>query len=265
VIVDFLIYLLAGALAGLLSGLFGVGGGLIIVPILTFVFASMAFPEQHIMHMALGTSLATIVFTSISSARAHQQHLNVDWMVVRRISTGIVLGTLLGTALAASIQTLWLKVIFAIFVFAVATQLILDLRPDAKRSLPGTLVTNLVGAMIGVVSSLVGIGGGTLSVPFLIYCNTAVKRAIGTSAAIGFPIAVAGTLGFVYQGWMNKQLPTYSLGYVYLPAVIGIALMSTLTAPLGARLAQHLPANVLKKAFAVLLYLISLKMISGLF
>lgn len=115
------------------------------------------------------------------------------------------------------------------------------------------------------MSSLVGIGGGTLAVPFLIYCNTAVKRAIGTAAAIGFPIAVAGTLGFVYQGWMNEQLPTYSLGYIYLPAVIGVVLMSIFTAPLGAKLAQHLPANMLKKAFAVLLYLISLKMISGLF
>lgn len=259
--INFLIFLFAGALAGLLSGLFGVGGGLIIVPILTFVFASMAFPEQHVMHMALGTSLATIIFTSISSARAHHQNLNVDWMVVRRISLGIVLGTLMGTVLAASIQALWLKVIFAIFVFAVATQLILDLRLDATRSLPSASITNLFGAIIGVVSSLVGIGGGTLSVPFLIYCNTAVKRAIGTSAAIGFPIAVAGTLGFVYQGWMNNQLPTYSLGYVYLPAVIGIALMSTITAPLGAKLAQHLTANVLKKAFALLLYLISLKMI----
>lgn len=261
--INFLIFLFAGALAGLLSGLFGVGGGLIIVPILSFVFASMAFPEQHIMHMALGTSLATIIFTSISSARAHHQNLNVNWMVVRRISLGIVLGTLLGTALAASTETLWLKVIFAIFVFAVATQLTLDVRPDAKRSLPSTLVTNLFGVIIGVVSSLVGIGGGTLSVPFLIYCNTTVKHAIGTSAAIGFPIAVAGTLGFVYQGWMVNQLPAYSLGYVYLPAFIGIALMSTLIAPFGAKLAQHLPANMLKKAFAVLLYLISLKMILG--
>lgn len=263
--VDFLVYLIAGALAGLLSGLFGVGGGLIIVPILTFVFASMAFPEQHIMHMALGTSLATIIFTSISSAWAHHKNVNVDWVVVRRISVGIVLGTLLGTALAASLQTFWLKVIFAIFVFAVATQLTLGLSPDAKRSLPGILATNLIGTIIGILSSLVGIGGGTLSVPFLIYCNIVVKRAIGTSAAIGLPIAIAGTLGFVFQGWMANQLPTYSLGYVYLPAVIGIALMSTLIAPFGAKLAQHLPANMLKKAFAFLLYLISLKMIWSLF
>lgn len=263
--VDFLIYLIAGALAGLLSGLFGVGGGLIIVPILSFVFASMAFPEQHIMHMALGTSLATIIFTSISSAWAHHKNVNVDWLVVQRISTGIVLGTLLGAVLAASLQTFWLKVIFAIFVFAVATQLTLGLSPDAKRSLPGMLATNLIGTIIGILSSLVGIGGGTLSVPFLIYCNIVVKRAIGTSAAIGLPIAIAGTLGFIFQGSMANQLPAYSLGYVYLPAVIGIALMSTLIAPFGAKLAQHLPANMLKKAFAFLLYLISLKMIWSLF
>lgn len=262
---DYLFYLIAGAFAGVLSGLFGVGGGLIIVPILSFVFASLAFSEQHIMHMALGTSLATIIFTSISSAWAHHKNANVDWVVVRRISAGIVLGTLLGAALAASLQTLWLKVIFAIFVFAVATQLTLGLAPNAKRSLPGMLATNLVGTIIGVVSSLVGIGGGTLSVPFLIYCNTAVKRAIGTSAAIGLPIAIAGSLGFIFQGLMASQLPEYSLGYVYLPAVVGIAIMSTIAAPFGAKLAQHLSANMLKKAFAILLYLISLKMIWSLF
>lgn len=262
---DYLIYLVAGVLAGLLSGLFGVGGGLIIVPILTFVFASLTFPEQHIMHIALGTSLATIIFTSISSARAHHKNGNVDWMVVSRISVGIVLGTFLGAALAVSLQTFWLKVIFAIFVFVVATQLTLGLAPNAKRSLPGRLVTNLVGTIIGVISSLVGIGGGTLSVPFLIYCNTTIKRAIGTSAAIGLPIAIAGTLGFVLQGWMAEQLPAYSLGYVYLPAVIGIVLMSAITAPFGAKLAQHLPADMLKKAFAILLYLICLKMLYSLF
>jgi uncharacterized protein len=262
---DYFIYLLAGALAGVLSGLFGVGGGLIIVPILTFLFARMGFPEQHIMHMALGTSLASIIFTSISSTWAHHNNGHVDWMVVRRISAGVVLGTLMGATLAASLLTYWLIMIFAIFVFIIATQLTLSWAPNAKRRLPGRPATNLIGAAIGALSSLVGIGGGTLSVPILIYCNIVVKRAIGTSAAIGLPIAIAGTLGFAYQGWKTNELPAYSLGYVYLPAVIGIVLMSIFTAPLGVKLAHRLAAHTLKKAFALLLYLISLKMIFSVF
>lgn len=258
---DYFVYLLAGAIAGLLSGLFGVGGGLIIVPILSALFIGMAFPEPYVMHMALGTSLATIIFTSVSSALSHHKNHNVDWRVVRRIAIGIVIGTLLGAALAARMGTLWLQLIFAVFVLGVATQLILDIRPDAKRSLPGVLPTNIVGVLIGSISSLVGIGGGTLSVPFLIYCNVAIKRSIGTSAAIGIPIAIAGSLGFMYQGWSITTLPVHSIGFVYLPALLAIALVSTLTAPLGAKLAQRLPANFLKKAFAILLYLIALKMI----
>ncbi|CAG0973945.1 hypothetical protein MTYP_01385 [Methylophilaceae bacterium] len=262
---ELFIYLLAGACAGLLSGLFGVGGGLIIVPILSLIFSSLAFPEQHIMHMALGTSLATIIFTSISSARAHHGRLNVDWPVVRKIAIAIVLGTLLGTVLAASLQTAWLKAIFSIFVFAVATQLILNFTPNPGRQLPGLFGISLAGLVIGIVSSLVGIGGGSLSVPFLIYCNTGVKRAIGTSAAIGLPIAAAGTLGYILNGLNTPQLPAYSLGYLYLPAFAGIAFVSMLTAPFGAALAHRLPPHVLKRAFAVLLYVIGFKMLADMF
>lgn len=258
------LYLLAGALAGVLSGLFGVGGGLIIVPILSLVFTGMVFPEQHVMHMALGTSLATIIFTSISSARAHHHKANVDWPVMHRIAAGIVLGTLLGSLLTTSLQTAWLKTIFAVFVFIIATQLILNISPNPKRKLPGLPGMTLSGTFIGVVSSLVGIGGGSLSVPFLIYCNIAVKKAIGTSAAIGLPIAISGTLGFMLNGWNAPQLPPHSLGYVYLPAVIGIALMSALTAPLGAKISQRLPAITLKRAFAALLYLVGFKMLWGM-
>lgn len=258
---DIFIYLFAGTIAGILSGLFGVGGGLIIVPILSLVFTGLAFPQEHIMHMALGTSLATIIFTAISSARAHHNNANVDWSVVGRIAAGIVCGTLLGSILAASLQTAWLKAIFAVFVFVVATQLILNISPNPKRGLPGLLGMGLAGTIIGTISSLVGIGGGSLSVPFLIYCNIPVKKAIGTSAATGLPIALSGTLGFVLNGWNTPQLPAYSLGYVFLPAMTGIALASALTAPLGAKLAQRLPAITLKRAFAILLYLIGFKML----
>ncbi|MDP2248306.1 MAG: sulfite exporter TauE/SafE family protein [Nitrosomonadales bacterium] len=261
---DYLTYLLAGAIAGLLSGLFGVGGGLIIVPILSLVFTGLAFPEQHVMHMALGTSLATILFTSVSSARAHHSHANIIWSLVSKITPGIVLGALLGTVLAASLETGWLRMIFALFVFAIATQLILNLTPNPKRGLPGLFGTSVAGVIIGIISSLVGIGGGSLSVPFLIYCNISIKKSIGTSAAIGLPIALAGTAGFIFNGLHATQLPSYSIGYIFIPAVFCIASVSWIFAPLGAKLAQHLPAMTLKRAFAVLLYLIGLKMLWGL-
>lgn len=262
---DLGLYLLAGTIAGLLSGLFGVGGGLIIVPILNIVFSTTAFPQEHIMHMALGTSLATIIFTSIASARAHHRQANVDWSVVFRIAGGIVAGTLLGALVAGSLPTAPLKIIFAIFVFGIATQMLLDFRPDTARGLPKLPGMNVAGTVIGMISSLVGIGGGSLSVPFLIYCNVTVKQAIGTSAAIGLPIALAGALGFMLTGWHTPALPPYSLGYVYLPALAGIAIVSTMTAPLGARLARRLPAATLKRAFALLLYLVGGKMLWDMF
>jgi uncharacterized membrane protein YfcA len=259
------LYFIAGGIAGLLSGLFGVGGGLIIVPILTMVFSAAGFPQAHIMHMALGTSLATIIFTSIASARAHHHQSNVDWAVVFRISGGIIAGTLIGAHIASSLNTALLKVIFAIFVFAVATQMWLDFRPNPTRVLPKLAGMSLTGTFIGIVSSLVGIGGGSLSVPFMIYCNVAVKKAIGTSAAIGLPIALSGTVGFILAGWNTQGLPSLHLGYIYLPALAGIAIVSALTAPIGARIARNLPARVLKRAFAGLLYMIGLKMLWDMF
>ncbi len=262
---EFFIYLFAGMFAGLLSGLFGVGGGLIIVPILVAVFTGLAFPQQYIMHLALGTSLATIIFTSIASTRAHHNRSNVDWQTVSRIAPGIILGTLLGTVVASSLQTGWLEAIFAAFVFLAATQILLNFSPDPSREMPGMFGTGLAGIGIGLVSSLVGIGGGTLSVPFLVYCNTTIKKAIGTSAAIGLPIALSGAVGYVANGLRAEALPEYSLGYVYLPALFGIVLASSLTAPYGARLAHWLPAMALKRAFAILLYLIGLNMLWGMF
>lgn len=259
------VYLLAaGALAGLLSGLFGVGGGLIIVPILGAIFTALAFSGQHIMHMALGTSLASIAFTSLSSARAHHAQSNVDWTTFRKMAGGIVVGTFSGTLLAATLATFWLKIIFVFFLLIVAVRLALDLAPDPARELPGWPATSVVGSIIGALSSLVGIGGGSLTVPFLIHCNVPVKRAIGTSAAVGLPIALAGSAGYMLHGWHTPQLPAYSLGYVYLPALFAIAAMSMLTAPLGARLARRLPPLLLKRAFAALLLLVGGKMLWGL-
>ena len=213
------------------------------------------------MHLALGTSLATIGLTSISSALAHHRLGNVNWLVVRQITPGIIIGTLLGALLAAHLNSHLLKAVFAVFVLAVATQLLLNIKPSPHRNLPGNLGISLTGTGIGVVSSLVGIAGGTLSVPFLLYCNTDTRHAIGTSAAIGLPIAVAATSAYIFTGLGVEQLPPLSLGFIYLPAFAGIAFASILSAPWGVALAQRLPVATLKRLFTLLLFIIGIRML----
>lgn len=259
-----LAYLGIGAFAGFLAGLLGVGGGLVIVPALVFVFTAQGFPVDHIMHFALGTSLASIIFTSISSLRAHHVHGAVEWRVVRGISPGIVAGTLLGTLLAAQLSTFFLKVFFIVFIYYVAAQMLLNIKPKPSREIPGLGGLFAAGGVIGGVSSLVGIGGGTLSVPFMTWCNIKMHQAIGTSAAIGFPIAVAGALGFVLNGLRVDNLPAYSWGFISLPALFGLVAASMVTAPFGARLAHRLPVARLKKIFAALLLVLGTRMLVGM-
>jgi len=260
-----LLYLAAGAFAGFVAGLLGVGGGLIIVPVLTFIFAAQHFPESYVVHLALGTSLASILFTSFSSLRAHHLHGAVIWQVVRRITPGILAGTLLGTVVAARLSTAFLKVFFVVFLYYVATQMVLGIRPKPTRDLPGRPGMFAAGGTIGAVSALVGIGGGTLSVPFMTWCNVRLHQAIGTSAAIGFPIAAAGAAGYILNGLPVRALPAYSLGFVYLPALAGLVAASIPTAPLGARIAHRLPVARLKKIFAFLLYFLGTRMLVSLF
>lgn len=257
-------YIALGAFAGVLAGLLGVGGGLVIVPVLTFIFTAQHLPEENILHLALGTSLASIMFTSISSLRAHHLRGAVDWPVVRRISFGIMAGTFGGSWVAAQLSTRFLKVFFVVFLYFVATQMLLNIKPKPHRQLPGRAALFGVGSLIGGVSSLVGIGGGSMSVPFLVWCNTAIHRAIGTSAAIGFPIALAGAVGYVVNG-LSVPLPPHSLGFVYLPALVGVAAASIVTAPLGAKLAHSLPIDKLKMVFALLLVVMGTRMLLGLF
>jgi uncharacterized membrane protein YfcA len=263
-LVTWFTYSILGAFAGILAGLLGVGGGIVIVPMLTFTFVAQQFPHQHLLHLALGTSLATIVFTSIASFRAHHRKGAVNWQVVRLISPGIVVGTLAGSWVAASLSTNFLKIFFVGFTFFVALQMLLDIRPKPHRQLPGGMVLFGSGSFIGAISSLVGIGGGSMSVPLLVWCNVPMHGAIGTSAAIGFPIAISGAVGYILNGLSAKGLPAGSFGFVYLPALIGVAGMSFLTAPLGARLAHRLPVSRLKKLFACLLIATGLKLLSGL-
>ncbi|MBU0965340.1 MAG: sulfite exporter TauE/SafE family protein [Proteobacteria bacterium] len=260
-----LTYSLVGAVSGVLAGLLGIGGGLVIVPMLVFCFTWQQIPNEQIMHLALGTSMASIIFTSVSSFWAHHKRGAVHWIVVRRIVLGIFLGTFIGSCLAARMSTNFLKVFFVIFLFYVASQMLLNKKPKPSRQLPGPMGMFGVGNVIGAFSSMVGIGGGTLSVPFMTWCNIPVHEAIGTSAAIGFPIAIAGTAGYIYNGLQTANLPQYALGYVYLPALAGLIVTSVLTAPLGVRLAHSLPVQRLKRIFAVLLYIVGTRMLVSLF
>ena len=250
-----------GLVVGFVAGLLGVGGGLIIVPVLIFLLHAQGMAIGMEPQVALGTSLASILFTSVSSVRAHHRHGAVEWPLVGRIAPGIVFGTLAGALLAAHVSALVLKVFFVAFLFYAATQMWLDFKPAPHRGLPGRAGTTAAGTVIGGVSSWVGIGGGTLSVPFMLWHNVPLHRAIATSAAIGFPIAVAGAIGYALGGWGASGRPEGSLGFIYLPALAGIVLGSVLTAPFGARTAHRLPVRPLKRVFALLLFVLAVRML----
>jgi uncharacterized membrane protein YfcA len=255
-----------GLFSGFAAGMLGVGGGAIMVPVLTMLLAAQEGPHMsEALHMALGTSMAAILFTSISSVRAHHRHEAVLWRIVFQITPGILFGTLIGTLIAAHVPARPLAIFFTLFICFVAVQMILDLKPKASRELPGTLGVFGAGAGIGAISALVGIGGGTMTVPFLSWCNVKVQKAIGTSSAVGFPIACGGTLGYVYNGWHNTALPSGSLGYVFLPALLCLVPFSMLAAPLGARTTHSLPVATLKRIFACVLVALAARMLWKLF
>lgn len=254
-------FLLLGGITGIFAGLFGIGGGGIMVPVLTFIFVRLAFPAEHLVHMALGTSMAAIAPTAIASLRAHHLRGAVIWPVVIKIVPGILLGTFAGTFLASYLSAKPLAIFFSCFMAFVALQMVLDRKPKPSRQLPGSLALTGVGSGIGGISALVAIGGGTLTVPFLTWCNVALPVAIGTSAAVGLPIAFSGALGYLINGWSVENLPLHTLGFIYWPAVIAMATASFFTAPFGARLAHTLPIPLLKKCFAVLLISLSLQML----
>nr|WP_290652444.1 sulfite exporter TauE/SafE family protein [Aquisalimonas sp.] len=258
-----LVYLIAGAIAGLIAGLFGLGGGVVIVPVLLVVFAAQGMPEAIIMHMAVGSSLAVILLTSLSSVRAHHRLHGVLWPVFGRLVGGIAAGALLGAWIADSLSSSALQNVFAVFLIAVAVKMAFDLNPPAGGRLPRTPLLNAVGGVIGTLAALVGIGGGTLTVPYLTWCGINMRHAVGTSAACGLPIAIAGATGFMLTGWGRPDLPGLATGYIYWPAVGGIAAASVLAAPAGARLAHRLPGGLLKRLFAGLLAVVALRLLLG--
>ena len=258
-------YPVLGAVVGFFAGLLGVGGGGIMVPILTTLFLAQGFALGQVVHMALGTSMAAIVLTSISSLRAHHAHGAVHWDVVRRITPGILVGTFAGTFIASRVDTAGLAIFFAVFMGYVSIQMLLNIKPKPARELPGAVGMTAAGLGIGGVSALVAIGGGSLSVPFMTWCNVKMQNAIGTSAAIGLPIAIAGTVGYLVNGWGAPGTPPLTLGYIYLPALVLVSGVSMFFAPLGAKLAHRLPVATLKKVFAGVLMLLCAKMLHSLF
>jgi uncharacterized membrane protein YfcA len=257
-------YLAIGAAVGFLAGLLGIGGGAVMVPMLVFVFTAQGLPGEHILHIALGTAMATIMFTSIASMRAHHAHGAVDWRIARALAPGILAGSFCAALLAGQIPTRPLAVIFTALVFYAATQILFDLRPRQTRDLPGPAGLFGAGAVIGGVSSLMAAGGAFLCIPFLAWCSVPLRRAIGTATAVGLPIAVAGTAGYALQGSFAEGLPAWSLGYVYLPALILVAGASMLAAPWGARVAHRLPVKRLRVAVALLLYAVAARLLAGL-
>ena len=249
-----LAFLALGAAVGFSAGLLGIGGGMLLVPFLTFLFTIKGVPGERVVHMAVATSLATIMFTSISSVRAHHQRGAVSWHIVKVLAPGILIGSWIGPWIGKQLNSAGLAMFFAVFVAISATQMLLDKKPAASRELPGLLGMFAAGGVIGILSGLVGAGGGFVSVPFMTWCNVKIHDAVATSAALGFPIALAGTLSNIYYGMNTPDLPPGSLGFVYLPALLIVSLASVLTAPLGARTAHSLPVKSLQKVFALSLF-----------
>jgi len=253
-----------GAFAGVLAGLLGVGGGLVIVPVLIFLFQSQGMNPSVIVHLAIGTSLATILVTSLSSVWAHHRRGAVLWPIVLSLAPGIVFGTWLGAEIVHHLPSKILQILFGIFELVVAAQIGFGFRPSPHRSLPRKVGMWGVGGVIGFISGIMGIGGGSLTVPFLLWCNVAVRNAVAISAACGVPIAAAGSLGFMAVG-LGVSLPPHSTGYLYWPAWFWVSIASLSTAPLGAWLAHTVPTESLKRFFALFLVFLGIHMLGSVY
>ena len=253
-------YVLAGAGVGFLAGLLGIGGGMTLVPILAMLFTAQQLAPDYSVHLALGTGMASILFTASASVREHHRHQAVDWRIVRRMAPGMVGGTLLSTVAAGWISQRALALAFTVIVFGGATQILLGKKPASARRLPSAAGLFATGTAIGVICGLVSAGGTFLTVPFMLFCGVAMHTAIGTGAALGIPVAVVGTLGYILSGLPVASTPAYSLGFVYLPALAALVVASVTTAPWGARMAHRLPVITLKRVFACLLYVLATKM-----
>jgi len=250
------VYLTLGALVGFLAGLLGIGGGFTIVPVLMEVFRYEGFSSAHLLTLAIGTSSASIVFTAMSSARAHHRRGAVAWNIVWPMAPGLVIGSLIGPQIASALPMRVMAGFVGSITWFAGSRMLLNRAPRVAHALPGKRALFSMGALIGVVAGMAGTAGAYLAVPFMVRSNVKVHTAVATSAAIGWPVAVTATLGYILAGLRQPDLPGYAIGYVYLPALAGIAVASMLLAPLGARLAHSWPVLRFRRAFSVMLLVI---------
>jgi uncharacterized membrane protein YfcA len=253
--------LLLGGVVGVMAGLLGIGGGGIMVPMLTSLFIYQGVSSEMVVHMALGTSMASMVVTALSSLRSHHVKRGVLWNVVKAMLPGILMGAFAAAFIASILSTVFLALFFAAFMLFVAIQMFLNKKPKSDKGLPSKAQLFLVGSGIGSISSLVSIGGGSLMVPYFLWRNIDIKQAIGSSAAVGFFISMAGTAGYLISGWQSTHEEAFVIGYIYWPAVLLISAVSFFTAPLGVKLAYRIPVANLKKIFGLLLFILSAKML----
>lgn len=247
-----------GLVIGFIAGLLGIGGGMMMVPFLLFFLSNLAVPPEVSLKIAIATSMSTIIFTSISSVRSHQKHNAVRWDIVKGLVPGIILGSLISSIGVFSLfKGSTLAFVFEGFVFFSATQLIFNKKPKPSRQIPGMPGMLGAGGVIGFISGLVGAGGGFISVPFMVWCNVSIRNAVGTSAALGFPIALANVIGYVTSGWDVAGRPDGSLGFIWVPGMVLISTCSFLTAPIGAKTAHSLPTKQLSLIFGGILYLVA--------
>ncbi|MDR3504231.1 MAG: sulfite exporter TauE/SafE family protein [Legionella sp.] len=256
------IYLLIGAFTGIVAGLFGIGGGLVVIPSLVLVFQQMGvIPANMIMHVAVGTSLAIMIITSLSAVRSHHKVGNVLWSVLQKLWPGLVAGTISGSVLAAKIPNAWLKTFFGIFLLFVAIKMLFDKPNEHSESFPKQWIIFIICFFIGLTSGLLGVGGGILIVPFMTYCGIPARKIAGISNSCAFTIALIGTITFIITGLHETAAIPYTLGYVYWPAILLVGATSSMFAPIGTKLHYKLPVHQLKYGFIVLLILTSLKML----
>lgn len=263
-----LLYLAVGACSGVLAGLFGIGGGMIIVPILAYSFRYLnGFDPEIVMHMAVATSLAVIIFTSLNAVWAHHKKNAVQWSLMIWMTVGILVGAVIGGGISSSLPGAWLQTCIGIFALLMAVQMYFNIKPkgsdNAVFTMPSRIWQTLSGGVIGIASAIFGIGGGSITVPLLVWKHLPIHRAVATSAACGIPVAVFGALSYVFFGWGHASLPAYSAGYVYLPAVVGVAATSMIFARVGVQLAHKLSTKRLRQLFALLQVCVGISFLVG--
>ncbi len=260
-LIEIILFILTGIIAGLFSGLLGIGGGAVVVPCLLLIFSMMGMPQQYVMHLASGTSLAIMILTSQATVRAYNRHGRILWSVYRKIAGGVAVGAIIGAMLADSLHSDWLQLFFGVFILAVAIKMFFPLNTHVDRALPNKAVMNGIGFLIGGKSGLLGVGGGAIMVPFLTHYQLPMRNAAGISALISFTVALVGSVTYVWTGQNEVGLPAWSLGYVYVPAMIAVAIPSMVCASVGASLAYRVDVKLLRKIFAGFMLVVGVHMI----